>query len=258
MSRYPFSTALITGASSGIGEVMARHLAGEGVALVIVARREDRLQAIADEFDDVEVLVADLLTGKGQKAVVKRIRSTTKPVDLLVNNAGFGSNGVFIEIDAGRLTDEVELNVAALTRLSHAALSVMVPRGRGWLLNVSSVASFQPAPQLAVYAATKAYVTSLSESLHEETRGTGVHVTALCPGLTRTEFMAVSNTEQYADQFPGFAWTSPELVVKTGLSDVVANRALSIPGVHYKAMTAASNVTPRWLRRRLSGLVQHR
>ncbi len=255
MSRYPFSSALITGASSGIGEVMARRLAGAGVPLVIVARREDRLRAIADEFDDVEVLVADLLTSKGQSAVAKRVRSTAKPIDLLVNNAGFGSNGRFAEIDADRLADEVELNVAALTRLSHAALEVMVPRGRGWLLNVSSVASFQPAPQLAVYAATKAYVTSLSESLHEETRGTGVHVTALCPGLTRTEFMSVSNTEQYADTFPGFAWTSPELVVASGLSDVIANHALSIPGVQYKALTAASNMTPRWLRRRLSGLV---
>lgn len=256
MSRYPFASALITGASSGIGEVMARELAGAGVALVIVARREDRLRAIADEFDDVEVLVADLLTGKGQRAVVKRIGSTAKPIDLVVNNAGFGSNGVFTEIDADRLADEVELNVAALTRLSHAALAAMVPRGRGWLLNVSSVASFQPAPQLAVYAATKAYVTSLSESLHEEMRGTGVHVTALCPGLTRTEFMSVSNTEQYADEFPGFAWTSPQLVVRTGLSDVIANRALSVPGLQYKALTAAATVTPRWLLRRLSGLVQ--
>jgi len=256
MKSYPFESALITGASSGIGEVMARELAGAGVPTVVVARRQDRLQALADDFDDVEVLVADLLTSKGQRAVVKRIGSTTKPIDLVVNNAGFGTNGVFVELDADRLADEVELNVAALTRLSHAALAAMTPRRRGWLLNVSSVASFQPAPQLAVYAATKAYVTSLSESLHEEARGTGVHVTAVCPGLTRTEFMSVSNTEQYADQFPGFVWTSPDSVVRTALADVIANRALSIPGVQYKAMTAASNMTPRWLRRRLSGLVQ--
>ena len=188
MSKYPFESALITGASSGIGEVMARKLAGEGVSVVVVARRADRLQAIADEFDGVEVLVADLLTAKGQKAVAKRIASTAKPIDLVVNNAGFGNNGVFAELDVDRLADEVELNVGALTRLSHAALATMVPRGSGWLLNVSSVASFQPAPQLAVYAATKAYVTSLTESLHEEARGSGVHVTALCPGLTKTEF----------------------------------------------------------------------
>ncbi len=194
MRSYPFASALITGASSGIGEAMARELAGAGVATVIVARREDRLRVIAEAFDAVEVLVADLLTAKGQRAVAKRIGSSSKPIELVVNNAGFGTNGVFAELDVDRLSDEVELNVAALTRLSHAALAAMMPRGRGWLLNVSSVASFQPAPKLAVYAATKAYVTSLTESLHEEARGTGVHVTAVCPGLTRTEFMAVSNT----------------------------------------------------------------
>ena len=99
-------------------------------------------------------------------------------------------------------------------------------------------------------------MTSLTESLHEEVRGTGVHVTALCPGLTKTEFQRVSNTEQYADAFPGLVWTSPDQVARTGLSDVVANRALSVPGVQYRAMTAAANVTPRWLRRRLSSLVQ--
>ena len=256
MSSYPFASALITGASSGIGEVMARRLAEAGLPVVVVARRQDRLQAIADDHAGVEVLVADLLTGKGQRAVAKRIGSSTKPVELVVNNAGFGTNGVFAELDAARIADEIELNVAALTRLSHAALAAMIPRGRGWLLNVSSVASFQPAPKLAVYAATKAYVTSLTESLHEEARGTGVHVTAVCPGLTRTEFMAVSNTEQYADEFPGLAWTSPELVVRTALADVIANRALSVPGLQYKAMTAAVNMTPRWLRRRVSGLVQ--
>ncbi len=256
MSSYPFSSALVTGASSGIGEVMARQLADAGVPVVVVARRADRLQAIADEFDGVEVLTADLLTMKGQRAVAARIADEARPIELVVNNAGFGSNGAFHELDADRLADEVELNVAALTRLSHAALAAMVPRGRGWLLNVSSVAGFQPAPRLAVYAATKAYVTSLTESLHEEARGTGVHVTALCPGLTKTEFQRVSNTEQYADEFPGLVWTSPDQVARTGLSDVVANRALSVPGVQYRAMTAAAAVTPRWLKRRLSSLVQ--
>ncbi len=256
MRSYPFASALITGASSGIGEAMARELAGAGVATVIVARREDRLRVIAEAFDAVEVLVADLLTAKGQRAVAKRIGSSSKPIELVVNNAGFGTNGVFAELDVDRLSDEVELNVAALTRLSHAALAAMMPRGRGWLLNVSSVASFQPAPKLAVYAATKAYVTSLTESLHEEARGTGVHVTAVCPGLTRTEFMAVSNTDTYADQFPGFVWTSADQVVRTALADVIANRALSVPGAQYKAMTVAVNMTPRWLRRRVSGLIQ--
>ncbi len=256
MADLPFSSALVTGASSGIGEVMARKLAAAGVTVVVVARRTDRLEALAAEFDRVEVMTADLLTMKGQRATAARIADNDHPIELVVNNAGFGSNGLFHELDADRLADEVELNVAALTHLSHAALAAMVPRGRGWLLNVSSVASFQPAPKLAVYAATKAYVTSLSESLHEEVKPYGVHVTALCPGLTKTEFQSVSNTDQYADVFPDLAWTSPDQVVDEGLSAVVANRAIAVPGAQYKLMAAAANVTPRWVKRRMSAMVQ--
>ncbi len=256
MSSYPFESALVTGASSGIGEVMVGLLAEAGVPTVLVARRADRLQALADDLDGIEVLVADLVTPEGQAAVVDRITDPDAPIDLVVNNAGFGSNGRFHEIDPDRLADEVELNVAALTRLSSAALGVMVPRGRGYLLNVSSVASFQPAPELAVYAATKAYVTSLSESLHEELRGSGVHVTALCPGLTRTEFQSVSNTEQYADRFPGFTWTSPDEVARAGLDAVAAGRAISVPGVLYKGLVSMADLVPRGVKRRLSGLVQ--
>lgn len=256
MADYPFSSALVTGASSGIGEVLARRLAAASVPVVVVARRADRLRAIADEFDGIEVLVADLLTMKGQRAVVARISDEERPIELVVNNAGFGTNGDVHELDPERLADEIELNVAALTRLSQAALAAMVPRGRGWLLNVSSVASFQPAPGLAVYAATKAFVTSLSESLHEEVKEHGVHVTALCPGLTKTEFQSVSNTEGYADDFPSIAWTSPDQVVDEALSSVIANRTLAVPGNQYKVMTAVANVTPRWLKRRASSLVQ--
>ena len=256
MPDYPFRTALVTGASSGIGEVMVGRLASAGVEVVVVARREDRLVALAERHDGIEVLVADLTTVDGVEATAERLGDPSRPVDLVVNNGGFGTNGLFHELDVDRLADEVGLNVGALTRLSHAALAAMVPRGRGWLLNVSSVASFQPAPRLAVYAATKAYVTSLTESLHEEVAGSGVHVTALCPGLTKTEFQSVSNTEQYADQFPGIAWTSPDDVVRSGLDAVVANRTLAVPGLQYKLMSAATNVTPRWLRRRMSSLVQ--
>jgi short-subunit dehydrogenase len=258
MRSYPFESALVTGASAGIGETMVRQLSEAGVPTVVVARRADRLEALADELEGIEVLAADLVTAAGQAAVVARITDADDPIDLVVNNAGFGSNGAFHDIDPDRLADEVELNVAALTRLSHAALSVMVPRERGWLLNVSSVASFQPAPELAVYAATKAYVTSLSESLHEEVAGTGVRVTALCPGLTKTEFQSVSNTEQYADRFPGFTWTSAEQVARAGLDAVAAGRAISVPGILYKGVVTAGDFVPRGLKRRLSGLVQRR
>jgi short-subunit dehydrogenase len=253
---FPFRSALVTGASSGIGEVMAGMLADAGVATVAVARRADRLAALAARHPGVDVLVADLSTEAGQAAAVARIVDEARPVELVVNNAGFGTNGNFHELDPDRLAGEIEVNVAALTRLSHAALSVMMPRRRGWLLNVSSIAGFQPAPHLAVYAATKAYVTSLTESLHEEARGSGVHVTALCPGLTHTEFQRVSNTQHYSNDYPSMAWTSVDEVARTGLADVVANTALSVPGVQYKVLSAISNVTPRWIRRRASARVR--
>ena len=256
MATFPFSSALVTGASSGIGEAMVELLAGTGIHTVVVARRRDRLDALAERFADVEVLEADLTTTEGLAAVEARVCSSEQPIDLLVNNAGFGTSGLFHELDADRLQGEIDLNIAALTRLSHAALRTMMPRGRGYLLNVSSVASFQPAPKLAVYAATKAYVTSLSESLHEEARGTGVHVTALCPGLTRTEFQSVSNTEAYSTQYPGFAWLTSEEVAVGGLRDVAKGKALSVPGALYKGMVGAVGVTPRGLARRLAGLVQ--
>jgi len=142
--------------------------------------------------------------------------------------------------------------------MASGSFAVMVPRGRGYLLNVSSVASFQPAPRLAVYAATKAYVTSLTESLHGEVRGTGVKVTALCPGLTRTEFQSVSNTESYATTYPDFAWLNAEDVAREGLEDVAKGKALSVPGAIYKGLAAVTGVTPRGLTRALSGLVQRK
>jgi uncharacterized protein len=256
MATYPFRTALVTGASSGIGEVIASMLAEAGVATVVVARRADRLHAFADRYPGTEVVVADLNDPAGLDRVAERIADPTRPIDLLVNNAGFGSSGMFHELDPDRLDLEIGLNVAALTRLSHAALAAMVPRRRGWLLNVSSIAGFQPAPRLAVYAATKAYVTSLTESLHEEVGDAGVHVTALCPGLTKTEFQSVSNTANYADRFPGLVWTGPEQVARTGLDGVVANRTIAVPGLQYQVMSTVTNMTPRWLRRRVSSLVQ--
>jgi short-subunit dehydrogenase len=258
MAEYPFTSALVTGASSGIGEALVHELARAGVPAVLVARRHDRLAALAEEHPGCDVLVADLTTSDGQALVADRLRSESEPIDLAVNNAGFGTSGLFHESDVDRVADEVELNVAALTRLSHAALSTMVPRRRGWLLNVSSVASFQPAPRLAVYAATKAYVTSLTESLHEEVRHDGVKVTALCPGLTRTEFQQVSSTEHYADDYPDFVWTTVEDVVRSALDAVVAGKAVAVPGLVYKGLAFASGVAPRGLARWVSGMVMRR
>jgi short-subunit dehydrogenase len=256
MTTYPFTRALITGASSGIGARMAELLGAAGVPVVLVARRSDRLETLARRFDGFEVLTADLNDPDGLAAVEARIADDGDPIDLVVNNAGFGTSGTFHDLDPDRLRDEIGLNVQALTRLSHAAVRTMVPRGHGHLLNVSSIASFQPAPKLAVYAATKAYVTSLTESLHEELRGTGVRVTALCPGLTKTEFQRISNSESYESNYPAFAWISVDQVARGGLADVAKGKALSVPGVLYKGISFASGITPRGLTRQLSRLVQ--
>ncbi len=255
MSSYPFTSALVTGASSGIGAEMARLLGEAGVPTVLVARRADRLEEIAARYDGFEVLEADLLTPEGQAATADRVTSSASPVDLVVNNAGFGTSGVFHELDADRLGDEVELNVKALTALSHAALTAMVPRGRGYLLNVSSVASFQASPGLGVYAATKAYVTSLTEALHSEVKGSGVHVTALCPGLTKTEFQEHSNTDGLASKVPGLAWTTVEQVASTGLRDVASNKTISVPGALYKVAVTSSDILPRSITRFVSGSI---
>ena len=255
MSTFPFTSALVTGASSGIGAEMARLLGEAGVPTVLVARRADRLEEIAARYDDFEVLEADLLTPEGQRATADRIASTDWPIDLVVNNAGFGTSGNFHELDADRLGDEVELNVKALTALSHAALTAMVPRGRGFLLNVSSVASFQASPGLGVYAATKAYVTSLTEALHGEVKGAGVHVTALCPGLTKTEFQDHSNTDGLEAKVPALAWTTVEQVASTGLRDVASNKTISVPGALYKVAVTGSDLLPRSITRWVSGAV---
>ena len=210
---------------------------------------------IADRYDDFEVLEADLLTPEGQAITVERIASDAQPIDLVVNNAGFGTSGVFHELDVDRLSDEVELNVKALTVLSHAALAAMVPRGRGYLMNVSSVASFQASPGLGVYAATKAYVTSLTEALHGEVKASGVHVTALCPGLTKTEFQDHSNTTGLALKVPDLAWTTVEEVASTGLRDVASNKTISVPGALYKVAVTSSDLLPRSFTRWVSGAI---
>jgi len=255
-ASYPFTSALVTGASSGIGEELTRRLVAAGVPVVAVARRRDRLDALAAELGGVEVLVADLATADGQDAVAARIADDDRPVELVVNNAGFGTGGAFVKLDVERLSEEISVNVTALTRLSHAAVAAMTGRGRGWLLNVSSFASFQPAPRLAVYAATKAYVTSLSESLHQEDAGAGVVVTALCPGLVHTEFQDVSNTHHYQTNLPGFVWVEVDEVCTAALEGVAKGRALVVPGAFYKGASWAVNITPRWIRRAVSAMVQ--
>ncbi|WP_030164636.1 SDR family NAD(P)-dependent oxidoreductase [Spirillospora albida] len=240
--RQAYRTALVTGASSGIGESFARILAGRGTDLVIVARRADRLDALARELVEryrvaVEVLAADL-TDPGQRGEVER-RLRAEPVELLVNNAGYGAFGAFAEIPLDDQLAEIELNVSALVRLTHAALPGMLGRGRGGVLNVASMSGYAPSPGSATYGATKAYVISFSESLHAEVAGKGVHVTALCPGFTRTE----------DDAAPNLLWLRRDDVARAGLDAVAAGRALAVPGVQYKAVLPALKLVPRPLLR---------
>jgi short-subunit dehydrogenase len=253
-----FQSALVTGASSGIGESVARRLASAGVPTVVVARRRERLEALAEELPGIEVLVGDLRRPESRRDIEARLADDDRPIDLLVNNAGFGTSGPVASIDSRRLADEVRLNVLALTLLTRAALPGMLARGRGWILNVSSVAGFQPAPNLATYAATKAYVTSFTEALHEELRGTGVRATALCPGLTRTEFQSISNTTGFVDRYPARVWLTADEVAAAGLDAVRRGRALCVPGLPYKAMAAVSSVLPHTVVRRVARLASPR
>jgi uncharacterized protein len=253
MAKYPWTSALLTGASAGIGEAMAVRLGEAGVPTTIVARREDRLEQLAQKYRSLTPLVADLQTDEGRATVEGHLR--LHPAELLINNAGFGTSGQFVDIEMDRSVGEVELNVVSLVRLSKVAGAIMKSNGRGWILNVSSVASFQAAPNLSVYAATKAFVTSFSEGIATELKPHGVKVTALCPGLTRTEFQSVSNTSGLEAQFPDFLWSTAQSVADAGLRDCAKGRVLSVPGAPNKVAVNLSQITPNLITRRLAALV---
>lgn len=238
---------------------MAHILGRAGVPMVLVARRGDRLEALAQKYGNVEVIVADLLRDEDVARVAARISDSTLPeIDLVVNNAGFGTSGSMHRIDVDRLANEVKLNVIALTRLTHAAANAMCPRKHGYILNVSSSASFQASPGLAVYSATKAYVTSFTEGVALELRGAGIKVTALCPGLTKTEFQQNSNTTGAATSFPAFAWTGVSMVAQAGLDGVAKGKIIVVPGVLYKVLVGISNAIPRSLSRKITQIITRR
>lgn len=249
-------TALITGASSGIGREFARQLAARGVKLVVVARRAQRLEQLGTELREahgieVEPLPADL-TEQGDLSMVEdRLGDGARPVDLLVNNAGFGSHGPFQELDRDREEAEIRLHVLAVARLTHAVIPGMLERGRGDIVNVSSVAGFQPLPYSATYAATKAFVTSFSQSLHEELRDSGVRVLALCPGFVRTEFHQVADINR--DIVPAAAWLQAPDVVATALAALARGEALCVPGLVYRFLAASAHLAPRSVVRRVTG-----
>ncbi|MEI8160218.1 MAG: SDR family oxidoreductase [Actinobacteria bacterium] len=251
----PFQRALITGASAGIGEEFVHQLSRAGIPCVLVARRGDRLEQLAQTYSTCEVLVADLLTAEGIARVAERLASPQLPIDLLVNNAGFGSSGTFLAVPVSNSTGQIDLNVRALVELSHAALQAFQERKRGYLLNVSSVASFQSGPGMAVYSATKAFVTSFTEALHEELRKSPVRVSALCPGFVRTEFQEVAQTGAEIDSIPKFLWLNIATVVSEALAGMAKGKALIVPGTQYKSMLMWVRLVPRVVMRRVSGKI---
>ena len=245
-------TALITGASSGIGEALARHFAKQDFDLVITARRESNLNSLAEELGDtiaVQVVSCDLADPAGVTTLIEAVAD--QDIDVLVNNAGIAYNGNFAEQDIARIDNLINLNMVALTHLTHHFVPKMRARGLGRILNVASVASFQPVPSLATYAASKAYVLSLTESLSEELRGSGVSVTALCPGLTKTELL----DEVQGFDVPAGIASDPADVAREGFDALMNKEVIRVPGIANQAALAWAKHQPRWLVRGIGGLV---
>jgi short-subunit dehydrogenase len=255
------TTALVTGASAGIGRAFAEELAARHHDLVLVARDGARLDALAKSLTGAhgvaaEVLAADLLDRDQLARVEARLQRVDAPVELLVNNAGFGTYGRFVERDLDHEVDEVELNVVALLRLTHVALQAMEARQAGAILNVASIAAYQPSPNSATYGATKAFVRSFTHAVHEEARGTGVRVMLVCPGYTHTEFHERAGLGP--SKVPELAWSSPREVAQTALRDLERGRSVSIAGVLNQTAAALSSVAPAGVSRRVAGLVVKR
>lgn len=220
--------ALVTGASSGIGEAFARALDARGYSLLLVARRRERLEALAATLRQAEVMAADL----GDEAAVARVAERALAlgdVDLLVNNAGFGTNGAFLALDAARERDMVKLNALAPLVLAQRLVPAMVARGRGGVVNVASIGAFQPVPFMATYGASKAFLLSWSEALAEELRGSGVRVTCVCPGPTATEFFDVAAMSPAMRRMP-HTMRADEVVART-LDALDDGRAVLVPGL---------------------------
>ena len=246
-------TALITGATAGLGAAFVRRLVRDGRDVVLVARDEARLTATAETARaagvTAEVLPADLGTADGRARVADRLRG--HPVDLLVNNAGLGHSGDFLEVTPESLRRQLDVNVGAVLELSRAALPGMVERGRGAVLNVSSVAGFL-AGRGSTYSADKAWVTSFTEGLDASLRGTGVRAMALCPGYVRTEFHERAGIDVGDRRGP--LWLDADRVIEVALADLARGRTVSVPSPQYKAIVALVDVLPRAVVRRATAV----
>ena len=248
----PTSTALVTGASSGIGEEIARQLAGRGHGVTLVARREDRLKALAEDLYEThgvraEHIAADLGSDSGRDEMLAKVKSLGLDVEILVNNAGFGGSGYVNQTDPARLASMVALNCETLVYLQASLSPEMADRGRGAIINVASTAAFQPIPGTATYAATKAFVLSLSEATHNELSGRGVTVTAVCPGPVKTEFAEQAGIGDANDKLPDFIWTDVEQVAREAVEGAERGSRVVVPGVVNRAGTMLGHYTPRSL-----------
>jgi short-subunit dehydrogenase len=247
---------LITGASSGIGEALARRLARDRRPVALVARRTDKLERLAGELraahgTDVQVITTDLTKPGAGEALQAEVQRRGIVVDWLVNNAGFGTHGRFAELPVAKELEEIQLNVSALVELTGRFLPGMVERRRGAIMNVASVGGFGPGPFMATYCATKAFVLSFSESLAAEVRGTGGHVLCVCPGFTRTEFQEKVDTVDLS-QIPAFAWMTADQVAEQAIA-AVGQRSVLVNGLMNAVAAGLYRHLPASLTTRLVG-----
>jgi short-subunit dehydrogenase len=247
--------ALVTGASAGLGAEFARRLSKRGFRLVLVARRKERLEQLASELGNARAVAIDLSKTGAAAKLMADIAAAGETVDLLVNNAGFGLIGRFAEREPERLREMIDLNCGALSELCRAVAPAMVERRSGRILNVASTAAFQPGPKMAVYFATKAFVLSLSEALHEELKPHGIAVSCLCPGPTRTEFGDVAGFGGNG-LFDRVAMDAPA-VVEAGLAGLDRNRAVIVTGWLNKLGAASTRFAPRSVVRRIAGAIKY-
>src|SRR4051812_2563412 len=237
-------TVVVTGASSGIGSELVRERARRGHGLTLVARRRKRLEELASEVEvPVTVEPCDLSDAAERKRLIGAL-GRGRPIVGGCNNAGYGTEGRFADLPLERELTEVRLNVEALVELTGAFLPQMIERGAGAILNVASTASYQPLPNMAVYAATKAFVRSFSEATHAELSGTGVSITTLCPGFTETEFAEAAGAASFERQFPGFIVLDAEHVARDAINGMESGARSVVPGVLHKAHAFSSRFVP--------------
>lgn len=253
-----YQTALITGASSGIGAAFAATLARAGSDLILVARSEDKLRTLAGELTretgrNIQVIAADLSKPDCGAKLKKQVEALDMSVDLLINNAGFGTVGRFESQDAGREAEEIRLNCSAVVDLAHAFLPAMLEAKRGAIVNIASSAAFQPMPFMSVYAATKAFVYSFSDGLREEVRNRGVTVVAVCPGPVDTAFFDATGSHHLRSKVPKGTMVTAQQVVDESLAGLEAGSRVVVPGGLMKLSAAAGSAMPRGLMTRMLG-----